>query len=37
VSIYTDASEEGLCGFCHRYYFKVHLSQRWATLQMAVL
>jgi hypothetical protein len=37
VSIYTDASEEGLWGFCHCYYFKVSLSQRWAALPMAVL
>jgi hypothetical protein len=37
VSIYTDASEEGLCCFCHGHYFKVGLSLRWATLPMAVL
>jgi hypothetical protein len=37
VCVYTDASEEGLCGFCHGYFFKVRLSRRWAALPMAVL
>jgi hypothetical protein len=30
VTVYTDASEEGLCGFCHGYYFKLCLSRQWA-------
>jgi hypothetical protein len=37
LSVYTDTSEEGLCGFCHGDFFKVQLSRRWAALQMAVL
>jgi hypothetical protein len=37
VSIYTDASEEGLCGFCHGHYFWLDLTAEWAVLPMPVL
>jgi hypothetical protein len=37
VSVYTDASEEGLCGFCHGHYFRVDLTPEWAVLPMPVL
>jgi hypothetical protein len=37
VSVYIGASKEGLCGFCHGYYFKVDLMPRWTALPMAVL
>jgi hypothetical protein len=36
VSVYTDASEEGLCGFCHCHYFRVNLTAEWAVLPMPV-
>jgi hypothetical protein len=37
ASVYTDASEEGLCGFCHGHYFRVDLTPEWAVLPMPVL
>jgi hypothetical protein len=37
VSVYTDASEEGLCGFCHSHYFRIDLTAEWAVLPMPVL
>jgi hypothetical protein len=36
-SLYTDASEEGLCGFCHGHYFRIELTPEWAVLPMPVL
>jgi hypothetical protein len=30
--VYTDASEEGLCGFCHGHYFRIDLTPEWAIL-----
>jgi hypothetical protein len=37
VRVYTDASREGLCGFCPDLYFAIALTPRWAALPMAVL
>jgi hypothetical protein len=37
VSVYTDASEEGLCGFCHCHYFRIDLTPEWPVLPMPVL
>jgi hypothetical protein len=37
VSVHTDASEEGLCGFCHGHYFRIDLTAQWAVLPMPVL
>jgi hypothetical protein len=37
VSVYTDASEEGLCGFCHGHYFRIDLIAEWAALPMPVI
>jgi hypothetical protein len=37
VSVYTDASEEGLCCFCHGHYFRINLTPEWAVLPMPLL
>jgi hypothetical protein len=37
VSLYTDAFKEGLCGFCHCYYFKLDLTPARTTLPTLVL
>jgi hypothetical protein len=37
ASVYTDASEEGLCGFCHGHYFRIDLTPEWAVLPMPML
>jgi hypothetical protein len=37
VRVYTDASWEGLCSFCHGFFFKLGLTACWAALLMAVL
>jgi hypothetical protein len=37
VRVYTDASREGFCGFCHCFFFTLYLTVQWAALPMAVL